>query len=110
MQKVTIVFPKEWAVSYSYRMAVMSDELADLIESESDKLDGIELIGIFEGTQDEDLHANLPGVIVADGECDVAVIGRPLVQFLKPGQEVQDRSSQFNEIARRIARAYKRTL
>ena len=83
----------------------MTDELAILVEQESNKLERIELLGVIEGTRLDDLYAGVSRAIV---DCHGNVLGAVGgFRELEPGQRIADDVAQLVGIARRIAEQYR---
>ncbi|MCY3748446.1 MAG: hypothetical protein OXG64_04040 [Chloroflexi bacterium] len=106
-RQAVIVFPRQWAVQSDDGSLVLSFELATLIEQESDKLENIELIGVFDGMRVQDRYAGVSRAIV---DCHGNVLGAVGgSQALDPGQRIADEVAQLLGIARRIVELYKQS-
>ena len=104
-QQVVFVFPQEWAMRLENGTLVMPTELSELVDKESESLSEIELVGVIDGTREEDMVSSHPRVHIDAGGYVVFVIGG--MQRLEPGQPIGDDPSPFMAIGNRIAREYK---
>ena len=84
---------------------VMPTELAEMVDIESDQLSEIELVGVIDGTKEEDMVSAYPRVRIEAGGYVSFVVGG--MHRLQPGQRIGDDPSPFITIGNRIAREYK---